>query len=81
MQCQKSLLLERIAYTEPYLINEDLWGTCHEIYVCREMSRQIAAAYKLQTWIRMQLKNKFYKKTIRGVKGIQRLWKQYKIAK
>ena len=70
MQCQKSLLLERIAYAEPHLVNEDLWAMSEEIYLCKETSRQIAAAYKIQTWARMQLAKNWLKKAIRGIKGI-----------
>ena len=53
MLCQKSLLLDKISYTEPYLVNEAIWDTLEEIYSCEHQSQEIAAAYKMQRWIRM----------------------------
>ena len=34
MLCQKSLLLDKISYTEPYLVNEAIWDTLEEVYSC-----------------------------------------------
>ena len=27
MPCQKSMLLDKVAFNEPYLVNEELWAT------------------------------------------------------
>ena len=81
MMCQKSILLDKISYTEPHLVNEAIWDTMEEVYECERHSLQIAAAYRLQRWIRMQLRRNWYTRMIKRIRGIQSLWKRYKLAK
>lgn len=44
---QQEVLFERIAYTEPELINNDLWQMLKDVYYIADISRQTAAAYKI----------------------------------
>ena len=47
MEDQKEVLLERVAYTEPMLINDDLWKTMSDVYNSEDVTRQVASAYKI----------------------------------
>ena len=47
MKDQQEVLLERIAYKEPELVNSDLWQMLRDVYQSFDISRQIAAAYKI----------------------------------
>ena len=47
MKDQQEVLFERIAYKEPELVNSDLWQMLRDVYQSFDISRQIAAAYKI----------------------------------
>ena len=60
---QQELLFERIAYTAPKLVNNDIWGTMRDVYNCGDLGRRTAALYKIQTWFRMAICRKKFLKT------------------
>ena len=43
----KKEYLERVAYPEPVLINDNLWSLIEAVYSVQEKARQTAAAYKI----------------------------------
>ena len=47
MENAKDYLCEKIAYSEPTLVNDNLWKILHEVYLCRDLSKRTAAAYKI----------------------------------
>ena len=77
----RRVFLERLSYTEPELVNDDMFSTLFELYNVQDDARKTAAAYKIQIWWRMASTRCFYKKTLRSISSIQSSWRHYKLRK
>ena len=66
----RRFFLEKLSYTEPELVNDDMFSTLSDLYNVQDDARKTAAAYKIQIWFRMASTRSFYKKTLKSISSI-----------
>ena len=71
----KTLLLNRVAFKEPELVDYDIGELLGEVYETGALTRRAACAKMIQTWIRMSLNRRRFKYIVSSIIRIQRAFR------